>query len=211
VTDPSLHVFWLASRATGVVALALVSISIGLGLAMAARLPRAPGAPARAKQLHEVIALASLIAIGAHGALLLGDSYLHPSITEITIPFVIHRQPLLTGLGIIGGWLAALLGLSFYARRWIGARTWRRMHRWTVAVYLLGLVHAIGLGTDGRSTWFLLLVGVMAAPVAFAATYRYLPRESPAPRRPSRPRPRPPLGSGRPLPAEAVDGGGYRR
>ena len=46
-------------------------------------------------------------------------------------------RPLWTGLGIIGGYLAALLGLSFYARRRIGARLWRKAHRLTVVVYVL--------------------------------------------------------------------------
>ena len=46
-------------------------------------------------------------------------------------------RPLATGIGIIAGYLAALLGLSFYARRRIGARLWRRAHRLTIVVWLL--------------------------------------------------------------------------
>ena len=48
------------------------------------------------------------------------------------------------------GWLALILGLSFYVRKWIGTRTWRWLHRWTLAVYVLALA-AVGAGTDGRS------------------------------------------------------------
>ena len=72
-------------------------------------------------------------------------------------------RPLFTGLGIIAAYLAALLGLSFYARRRIGARLWRRAHRATVLVYLLGVVHAVGAGTDASTPWlraFLLVTGV---------------------------------------------------
>lgn len=175
MTDPTQHFFWLASRATGIVALALVSISVAIGLSMAARLPRGPGALGRARQLHEVVALASLIAIGAHGTLLLGDSFLRPNVGDILIPFAMTNQPLWTGIGILAGWVAALLGLSFYARRVIGAATWRKLHRWIIAAYLMSVAHAIGSGTDGTSTWFLVTVGVLAAPILFAATYRYLP------------------------------------
>jgi sulfoxide reductase heme-binding subunit YedZ len=56
-----------------------------------------------------------------------------------------------------------LLGLSFYARRRIGARLWRKAHRATVLVYLLGVVHAVGAGTDASTPWlraFLLVTGV---------------------------------------------------
>ena len=63
-------------------------------------------------------------------------------------------RPAFTGLGVIGGYLAALLGLSYYVRRRIGARLWRKAHRATVVVYLLGLVHALGAGTDATAVWF---------------------------------------------------------
>ena len=38
----------------------------------------------------------------------------------------------------VGGYLAALLGLSYYVRRRIGAKLWRKAHRATVVVWLLG-------------------------------------------------------------------------
>ena len=44
------------------------------------------------------------------------------------MPFAMGYRPIVTGIGIIAGYLAALLGLSFYARRRIGARLWRRAH-----------------------------------------------------------------------------------
>ena len=84
--DPTQHLFWLASRSVGIVALLLVAASVGLGLAMASRLMPGPGAPARAKSLHEALALAALIAIAAHGALLLGDSYLRPGLAASRSP-----------------------------------------------------------------------------------------------------------------------------
>jgi sulfoxide reductase heme-binding subunit YedZ len=183
-TDPGQHLFWLASRAAGVTALILVALSVMLGLAMAGRISKRPGRPARLKVYHEALALSGLIAIATHGLLLLGDSYLRPGLTGITIPFVIVAKPLWTGLGIIGGWLAAILGLSFYARRWIGTRTWRWMHRWTLLVYLLAVAHTFGSGTDATSPWLAAIVAVTAVPIVFLATYRFLPvsrRSAPSP------------------------------
>jgi sulfoxide reductase heme-binding subunit YedZ len=174
-TDPGQHLFWLASRAAGVVALILVALSVLLGLAMAGRVSRRPGLPARLKVYHEALALSGLVAIATHGLLLLGDSYLRPGLAGIAVPFLIVAKPLWTGLGIIGGWLAAILGLSFYVRRWIGTRTWRWMHRWTLLVYLLAVAHTIGSGTDARSPWLAAIVGATAVPIVFLATYRFLP------------------------------------
>ncbi len=189
-TDPTQHLFWLGSRASGIVAMLLVSVSVGIGLAMSSRLVRTPGMPARMKALHEALALSSLGAIAAHGLLLLGDSYLHPSLAEIALPFAMHGQPVWTGLGVIGGWLAAILGLSFYVRRWIGTSVWRWLHRWTLLVYVLGIAHTLGSGTDAGAVWLLGILAATALPVVFLATYRYLPGRA-SPPRPAAPTPRP--------------------
>lgn len=190
---PGQHIFWLASRAFGVTALVLVALSVGLGLAMASRLVRAPGAPARIKQLHEAMALTSLLAIAGHGLTLLGDSYLRPGLTGIAIPFTMAHQPAWTGIGIVGGWLAAILGLSFYARKWIGPKLWRQMHRWTLAVYVLAVAHTLGSGTDAGSAWLLAILALTALPIVLLTALRLRPRERPQRRREPRPRPGEPL------------------
>jgi sulfoxide reductase heme-binding subunit YedZ len=101
----------------------------------------------------------------------------------ITLPFALGYRPLFTGMGIIAGWLAAILGLGFYVRKRIGVRTWRFMHRFTVVAYLLALVHVMGSGTDAGSPWMIALLTALTAPIIFAFTYRILPGERP--RRPA--------------------------
>ena len=166
------QVFWLASRALGIVALVLLSLSVSLGLAMSGRLLRRPGLPATFKRYHEAATLVTLGLIVAHGGVLLLDGYLRPSLAGVTLPFALSYQPFWTGLGVIGGWLALILAGSFYVRRWIGVKTWRRLHRWTLAVYLLALAHVVGAGTDGRSTWMLALLTVLVVPNVLALSYR---------------------------------------
>ena len=158
------HGWWLASRASGLVALVLVTISVGLGLAMAGKVMRRPGLSRKLLAIHEQTALAGIVAIAVHGITLLGDPWLHPGVSGVTVPFAMGFRPLWTGLGIIAGYLAALLGLSFYARKRIGPRLWRKAHRATIVVYVLGLVHAIGAGTDASAVWFRWWV-LMTAPV----------------------------------------------
>ena len=177
LADPTQHLFWLGSRALGIVAMLLVSVSVGFGLALSVRIGGRPGMPARLKTLHEAIALISLIAIAGHGLLLLGDSYLHPSISQIAVPFLLPNNTPWTGLGVIAGWLAMLFGLSFYVRKRIGVKLWRKLHRWTILVFILGLVHTIGSGTDGRSAWLIAMLALATVPVALIGSLRVLPRE----------------------------------
>ena len=146
--DPVDHGWWLAGRASGIVALALVTVSVGIGLAMAGRIARRPGLARELRAIHEHTALVALVTIAVHGLTLLGDRWLHPGLRGIAVPFWMAYRPLATGTGILAAYLATALGLSFYARRRIGARRWRRLHRTTIAVYAMSVAHALGAGTD---------------------------------------------------------------
>jgi methionine sulfoxide reductase heme-binding subunit len=179
--SPANYIWWLAGRSAGMVAMLVIAVSVILGLAMAARV-----IPARrrrdAVRLHEHLALISLASIGAHGLLLAADPWLKAGASGILVPFAIGYRPLWTGLGILGGYLAAILGLSFYVRRRIGARLWRRMHRFTVVVYVLSLAHALGAGTDTAIPAVRYAMLASTLPVVFLFALRVLrSRRSAAP------------------------------
>ena len=120
VPTPLEHGWWIASRSAGIVALLAITASVILGLLMANGLPRRKGATRVLVSLHESTALAALIAIAVHGVTLLGDPWMHATLWKISVPFSIGYRPLWTSLGIIAGWIAAALGLSYYARKRIG-------------------------------------------------------------------------------------------
>ena len=134
-------------------------------MALSGKLLRGPGVPARVKTMHEAFALSGLVAIALHGLLLLGDPYLRPGLAGIALPFALASQPVSTALGIIGGWLAAIVGLSFYVRRIIGVAVWRWLHRWTLLAYILCVAHTAGSGTDAASAWLLTLLSLATVPV----------------------------------------------
>jgi sulfoxide reductase heme-binding subunit YedZ len=163
--DPLHYGWWLAARASGIVALALVTLSVGVGLAMAGRVARRPGLSRTLMALHEHAAIAGLVAIALHGLTLLADPWLHPGVAGVTVPFAMRYRPAFTGLGIVAAYLAALLGLSFYARRRFGPRLWRRAHRATIVVYALGVVHALGAGTDASTPWLRTFMLATGAPI----------------------------------------------
>ena len=172
--DPSIYIWWLVSRASGILALGLISLSVLIGLTMATRILRRPGMGRKLVRLHEHVALVGMIAIAVHGLALLGDPWLHPGVGGLTIPFSMSYRPLFTGLGLIGGYLAALLGLSFYARRRIGVRLWRKLHRATVVVWVLGIVHTIGAGSDASTLWLRAYMLVTAIPIVYLTVLRVL-------------------------------------
>ena len=171
------HLFWITSRAAGIVALVLASLAVSLGLVMSLKFMRRRGPDLLAT--HEVLSLAAIVAIVVHGVALLGDQFLHPSVADIAIPFVSSYKTIWTSLGIIAGWGLAILGLSFYARRWIGSKRWRKLHRFTAVLWLFGLGHALGEGTDAGQVWFLAMIGIVAVPALALLSTRYLTEEGP--------------------------------
>jgi len=163
-TDPTPHLFWITSRAAGIAALVLASLAVSLGLLMSTRLAgrRVSGPDLRA--LHEALSLSTMAALVVHALALLGDAYLHPSLLDVTVPFVSAYKTGWTTVGIIAGWATIALGLSYYARRRIGQARWRTLHRFTALAWLLGLVHALGEGTDAGQAWFLAMIAIVVVP-----------------------------------------------
>ncbi len=177
--DPMEFGWWLASRASGIVALVLIAASVTIGLGMAAKAFQKPGLPRVLIAVHEHAALAALVAIAVHGLTLLGDAWLNPGPLGIAVPFVIDHEPVFTGLGIIGGYLAAILGLTFYIRRRVGTRRWRNLHRLTPLVYVLGVVHTLGSGTDAGTPWMTAILIATGTPILYLGILRALPRAQP--------------------------------
>jgi sulfoxide reductase heme-binding subunit YedZ len=172
--DPTKVLWWLVSRASGIVALVLISVSVLIGLAMATKVLRGPRLKRACVRLHEHVALVALVAIALHGLALLGDHWLKPGLRGIAIPFALHYRSQFTGLGIIAGYLAVLLGPSFYVRRRIGARRWRRLHRATAIVWLLAVIHTLGSGSDGGTLWVRAIVLVPGIAIVYLLALRVL-------------------------------------
>ena len=200
--DPTLYTWWLVSRAAGVTAFVLASAAVILGLAMSGRLSRRPGGNRRLLALHEYLAVGMFAAVAVHGLALLGDHWLHPGVLGLLVPLHMAYRPLATSLGILAGYGMAALGLSFYLRRRIGARRWRKAHRFIPVFWTLCAAHAITAGSDASTPWMRAILGASTAAIAVlmlariaegmrasrrraAATGRRAPRQGAVPARPT--------------------------
>jgi methionine sulfoxide reductase heme-binding subunit len=166
------HLLWITSRAAGITALLLSSASVCLGLLMGGKLLRGRWADMRVT--HEALALATLLALALHGLALTGDSFLHPSLADISIPFVGGYETFWTSTGIVAFWMMAILGLAYYARARIGAQRWRNLHRWVALAWLLGVAHSLGEGSDAGQAWFLAMTAIAVVPALVLLAYRHL-------------------------------------
>ena len=174
-TSASPHLFWITSRAAGIVSLVLASLAVSAGLVMSLRMMRARRPDLVV--LHEVLSLGTLAALAVHGFALLGDHFLSPTLADIALPFAWSYKTLWTSIGIIGGWALIILGVSYYARHAIGANRWRKLHRFTALAWIAGVVHTLGEGTDAGQMWFLAMLAVVAVPAIVLLAVRYLTEE----------------------------------
>jgi sulfoxide reductase heme-binding subunit YedZ len=171
-TNPGPHLFWITSRAAGTVSLVLASLAVSIGLMMSTRLLKGRGTDLRAT--HEALSMAAIVALVIHAVSLLGDKYLHPSVLDITLPFVSGYKSVWMSLGIVSGWGLIALGLSYYWRARIGVARWRALHRFTALAWLGGLLHAVGMGTDAGQVWFMAMVAIVALPALVLLATRML-------------------------------------
>jgi sulfoxide reductase heme-binding subunit YedZ len=171
LTSATPHLFWITSRAAGIVALVLASLAVSAGLLTSTKLLRRRGPDLVA--IHEILSLSTIVALVVHAVSLLGDQYLRPTVADIAIPFVSRHQTAWTSLGIVAGWSLILLGLAYYARRRIGSARWRSLHRFTALGWLAGIAHSLGEGTDAGQTWFLVMLAIVAVPALILLVIRF--------------------------------------
>jgi predicted ferric reductase len=167
--------YWYLSRESALVAYVLLWLSMALGLSMTNRLARAwPGGPT-AFDLHQHTSLLGLAFALFHALVLLGDHYINYTLAQVLIPFgSFGYRPLWVGLGQIGLYLMAVVGLSFYMRGLIGHPFWRLIHYLSFVVFVLALAHGLFSGTDSATTWARGMYWASGGSLFFLTIYRYL-------------------------------------
>jgi predicted ferric reductase len=146
-TEPK--AYWYLSRASALVAYVLLWLSMASGLIITNKLARVwPGGPT-AFDLHQFTSLIGLAFALFHALILMGDKYINYNLAQVLVPFnSTGYKPVWVGLGQIGFYLFAIVGLSFYVRKRLGHRTWRLIHFLSFLTFALALAHGIFAGTD---------------------------------------------------------------
>lgn len=169
------HAYWYLARSSAIVAYVLLWLSMVAGLLMTSKLARLwPGGPV-AFDLHQHASLLGLAFALFHALILLGDRYIQADLRQILLPFAYAgHQPLWVGLGQIGLYLLALIGLSFYVKSWLGRGAWRLIHFFSFALFVLALLHGIFSGSDTANPWIQGLYWTTGGSVLFLLSYRLL-------------------------------------
>ena len=165
---------WWVDRAAGLVLLVLLTAAVVTGLRSTAPSP-AWGSPRFATlALHRNLALLALVMLALHVGSAVVDSYVDIRWWQALVPASSGYRPRWVGLGTITVDLLLAVVATSLLRHRLGLRTWRAVHLLVWPAWILGVGHALSLGTDLRAgaPWAVLPACACLLAVAVAGSVR---------------------------------------
>jgi predicted ferric reductase len=167
----STHTTWYITRAAGWVAYMLLWFSVVWGLAIPTKFFEKFLSPTFAVDFHEYLSLLAIGFVVLHVSVLMVDTYLPFSISQVLFPFISPYRPFWVGLGVIGAYLSALVTITFYLRKKIGQKRFKQIHVWSMAGYLGVVLHAFFSGSDSSLITAQLIYFATFMVVVFLTSY----------------------------------------
>lgn len=163
---------WYLSRLLSFLALLAITGSVVYGLLLSTGILDAVAHRPITFTLHQDLGAVGLGLAAIHGALLGLDRVVPISLLELAVPFASPYRPIWVGIGQVGLYLIAVVHGSFYVRRRIGQRTWRRLHYLTFLAFVASVIHGVLSGTDSNAPWAWLIYASSAAIVTILLIIR---------------------------------------
>ncbi len=169
---------WYSTRACGEVALLFLTTVVAVGAMSAVRVGGRRVPRFVLAGLHRNLTLVGLGFLGVHIATAVLDTYVRIGLADAVVPFVSAYRPVWLGLGALAFDTLLVLTATSLLRARIGLRWWRALHWTAYACWGTALIHALGTGTDTRTSVFLFLAGLCCAVVLAAVAWRFAARNA---------------------------------
>lgn len=163
---------WYATRAAGLVTIALLTAAMVLGILNAGRFATNRWPRFLVQGLHRNLSLLALGFLALHIGTTVIDSYTSIGLTDAFVPFLSPYKRFWLGLGAVGFDLMIALAVTSLSRLRIGHRTWRLVHWAGYFCWPVAIAHGLGIGTDHLSRWVLILTFTCIGAVVAATVYR---------------------------------------
>ena len=165
---------WEVARVGGMLALVLATASVVIGLALSLKMRSTAFPRFITNELHRYVSLLTIAFIVIHGLAVWADPFTAFTPSEVLVPLVAHYRPLWIAMGIVAGYLMLAVYASEWVRSRIGYAWWRRFHYVSFAVFLLGVLHGLGSGSDTATAWGIAVYGLCVGSVAVLVILRLL-------------------------------------
>lgn len=163
---------WYVTRAAGLVTLLLLTASVLLGVLTAGRFAGRNWPRFLTQGLHRNLSLLVLAFLTLHVATTVLDTYTSIPLTAAFVPFASSYKTVWLSLGAFALDLLIALVATSLARSRLGHELWRRVHWLAYACWPVALAHGLGIGTDRRTTWVVVLTLACVLSVVGAAAWR---------------------------------------
>jgi predicted ferric reductase len=156
-------VVWTTSRAAGVTAFLALTLDVVFGLFLSTGAADRFVPRGRSVDVHRWLSGMALGFTALHAFSLMGDRFINFDVLDLLVPFLAPHRPFAVGLGVLAAEGALVVYGSFWLRRRIGARAWRKLHYLSFAVFVAAIAHGLLAGTDAamRGIRALYVVAIM--------------------------------------------------
>jgi sulfoxide reductase heme-binding subunit YedZ len=162
---------WMLARASGLTAYICLALATIAGLMLSSKY-LGKKASRNLTLTHEALSIAGVALIFVHAWAILNDAFFEFTWWSLVVPGLSPYAPLWVGVGVVAANLTLAVVASFYLRKRIGARTWRRIHYTTPFAFAAMTAHGIAAGTDSASVWAIGLYSGLTVVVGTLLGYR---------------------------------------
>lgn len=142
---------WTTSRAAGVTAFVALTLDATFGLLVSTGAGDGLVSRARAMEAHRWLSSVAVAMIAVHALVLVFDRFVRFDVIDALVPFSSAYRPLAVGLGVIAAYATLVVHVSFFLRRRIGGKAWRKLHQVSFAAFGAALVHGLAAGSGASS------------------------------------------------------------
>jgi predicted ferric reductase len=164
--------FWLAARATGLVAFGLLTFQVIVGLVLSH--PRNKTTWKLSKRIfpwHDHLWVFVMAFLVVHVLSLVADPKSGVDLVGAVIPGMSEYRNVAVALGTLGLYALLITALTARYTRLLPAGAWLRLHRLAIVVFGLAWAHGVLAGTDTPTIRLMYVVAGVV--VTLACAYRY--------------------------------------
>jgi predicted ferric reductase len=164
--------FWLAARATGIVALVLLTFQVAFGLVLSHPHNKTTWKLSRTIfPWHDHLWVFVFAFLGVHIVSLVVDPKAGVSLSGAFIPGLSQYRSAPVALGTLALYAFLVTALSARYTKLLPSGLWLSLHRLAIVIFILSWLHGILAGTDSEPLRSLYLI--CGAVVIVAGAYRY--------------------------------------
>jgi predicted ferric reductase len=163
---------WMTSRAAGATAFLALTLDVVFGLLVSTRAADRLIRRGQGIEIHRWLSTVALTLTALHALALLGDRFVRFDALDLLVPFLSPYRSSAVGLGVLAAYGLVTVHGSFFLRRRIGSKTWRKLHVLSFFVFATAFVHGLFAGTDIGEPGMRALYAASATSVVALGIYR---------------------------------------